>query len=409
MAVFDNLNLSTSGGLSPSVVEFHEKRLLENLLPQLVHARDMQMVPLPPHNGRRVQFRKPVPLPIDLSPLGEGVTPEGQKLKMTDLWVTIKSYAKHIEFTDELNWALYDDYARVINKQLADQAAVTLDSLARDALNAGLNVQYAGGKTSRSALTTSDKISYTEIKKAVRTLSNKNVKKFPDGFFHGILSPDAVYDLTGDAMWVDVAKYQDKRKVETGELGCMGGVKFFESTNPKSFEAETYLYDTVSSLTIASGKWDADKRQATVSEALTDLQCRKLIGKAVRIRTGASTAYAYEDAYIENATTDKVITLRWAPSSTTSTALASGGAIVPAGGGATDVTVQSTIIYGQDFAGGVSLGGTGHNVQMIIKPVGSSGAADPVNQRGTAAWKVKGVAYSILQDDYGVRIEHAVS
>ena len=46
---------------------------------------------------------------------------------------------------------------------------------------------------------------------------------------------------------------------------------------------------------------------------------------------------------------------------------------------------------------------------MIIKPVGSSGATDPLNQRGTVAWKVKGVAYTILQDDFGVRIEHAVS
>lgn len=409
MAVFDNLNLSTSAGLSPSVVEFHTRKLLENIQPALIYARDMQMVNLPANNGRRVQFRKPVPLDPRLTPLGEGVTPEGQKIKMTELWVTIKPYGGHVEYTDEVNWALYDNVTRVIDQELSDQAALTLDCLARDAVNSGLNVQYAGSKTSRSAITASDKLTYAEVKKAVRTLKNKNVKKFADGFYHGFLSPNAVYDLTEDTMWIDVAKYQDKRKIETGELGCMGGVKFFESTNAKEFTAETYLYGTTASLTVVASTYNADKRQFSVSETLTDDNCRALIGKVVRLRTGSSSSYSYEDAYIENATPDKVITLRWAPTSATATALATAGAVVPAGGGASGVTVGSTIIYGQDFAGGVSLGGVGQNVQMIIKPLGSSGAADPLDQRGTTAWKVRGVAYSIIQEDYGVRIEHAVS
>ncbi len=409
MAVFDNMNLSTSAGLSASVVEFHQKKLLENMMPALVHTRDMQMVPLPPNNGRRVQFRKPVPLAARMTPLSEGVTPDGQKIEMTELWVTIKPYGGHVEYTDEVNWALYDNMTRVIDQELADQAALTLDSLARDAHHTGLNVQYAGGKTSRTALTAGDKLTYAEIKKAVRTLKNKNTKRFSDGYYHGFLSPDAVFDLTEDPMWIDVAKYQDKRKVETGELGVMAGVKFFESTNAKTCEAKSYLFGTTASLTVAAGKWDAGKRQLTVSETLSDANCRELIGQVVQLRTGASSAYKYEDAYIENATPDGVITLRWAPTSATSTALASASAILPSGGGASGVTVASTVIYGQDFAGGVSLGGSGQNVQMIIKPLGSSGAADPLNQRGTTAWKVKGVAYSIIQEDFGVRIEHAVS
>lgn len=405
MAVFDNMNLSTSAGLSPSVVEFHTRKLLENLQPALIYARDMQMVSLPANNGRRVQFRKPVPLDPRLTPLGEGVTPEGQKIKMTELWVTIKPYGGHVEYTDEVNWALYDNVTRVIDQELSDQASLTLDCLARDAVHSGLNVQYAGGKTSRTAITANDKLTYAEVKKAVRTLKNKNVKKFADGFYHGFLSPNAVYDLTEDAMWIDVAKYQDKRKVETGELGCMGGVKFFESTNAKEFTAETYLYGTTASLTVVAGSYNADKRQFKVSTDLSDTDCRELIGKIVRIHTGSN----YEDAYIENATTENVITLRWSPSDTAATALATAGTIEPAGGGASGVTVGATIIYGQDFAGGVSLDGAGQNVQMIIKPLGSAGAADPLDQRGTTAWKVRGVAYSIIQEDYGVRIEHAVS
>jgi N4-gp56 family major capsid protein len=77
--------------------------------------------------------------------------------------------------------------------------------------------------------------------------------------------------------------------------------------------------------------------------------------------------------------------------------------------GADDIDVHGTIIYGKDFAGSVSLAGTGKNVQMIIKPVGSSGTEDPANQRSTIASKIKGYTATILQDAFGVRIEHAVS
>ena len=49
------------------------------------------------------------------------------------------------------------------------------------------------------------------------------------------------------------------------------------------------------------------------------------------------------------------------------------------------------------------------NIQIIVKPVGSSGSNDPLNQRGTIAWKVPHFACAIIQDDFIIRIEHGVS
>ena len=46
---------------------------------------------------------------------------------------------------------------------------------------------------------------------------------------------------------------------------------------------------------------------------------------------------------------------------------------------------------------------------MIVKAPGSSGSADPLNQRGSIGWKVGFFAAAVLQDDFIVRIEHAVS
>lgn len=49
---------------------------------------------------------------------------------------------------------------------------------------------------------------------------------------------------------------------------------------------------------------------------------------------------------------------------------------------------------------------SGHAVENIVKPVGSAGTADPLNQRETSGWKATFVA-KILNDDFMTRIEHA--
>jgi N4-gp56 family major capsid protein len=84
--------------------------------------------------------------------------------------------------------------------------------------------------------------------------------------------------------------------------------------------------------------------------------------------------------------------------------------IVPGGGAANGDEVHASIVYGQNAFGLVKLGGKGKpNIQIIVKPVGSSGDADPLNQRGSIAWKVKHFACAVLQDDFIVRVEHGVS
>jgi N4-gp56 family major capsid protein len=46
----------------------------------------------------------------------------------------------------------------------------------------------------------------------------------------------------------------------------------------------------------------------------------------------------------------------------------------------------------------------GGNVQMITKPLGSSGSVDPLNQRASMGWKAKQATF-IIQDTYMFRWE----
>lgn len=78
-----------------------------------------------------------------------------------------------------------------------------------------------------------------------------------------------------------------------------------------------------------------------------------------------------------------------------------------AGAGAAAVDVYATVVIGRDAYGIVDISGSG-NVENIVKPKGSSGTADPLNQRSTTGWKAMFTA-KILEQLAMVRIEHTVS
>jgi len=404
MAVFDNLNKTYSPGVAPSVVEYYERSLLENMKPEMVHNRDAQKRTLPEHNGKTVKFRRFTPFAAITEPLAEGVTPAGQTLTETAFTAMVKPYGGHVELTDEINFYLLDNMHQETAKLLADQAALSLDTISRNALNAGMNVQYANSKTSRGALASTDKLTFAEIKTAVRNLKRKNVKPFADGFYHAIVHPDVVHDLTADTMWVDVAKYQDKVKTERYELGTIYKVKFFESTNAMVFKAQTYIYGTKSSLTATA--FDAATKCMTVSDSISEDDARAMTGLLVNVQITKSSANSVTPMCIERVdATNKKVYFRWVPASTTDWTTTNALKIVPYGGGASGADVYSTLIYGENAFGTIELGGTGRNVQIIINAPGSSGALDPLAQRGTIAWKVKGFCTVILQDDFIVRLE----
>lgn len=411
MAVFDNLNYSYSAGVAPSVVQYYHRSFLPNVKPEMVHNRDAQRQVLPLHNGKTVTFRRMTALPAITTPLVEGVTPEGQAMVETAFTAMVKPYGGHIEVTDELNFYLLNDKHQQAVTLLSDQASLSLDTVSRNAINAGLNVQYAGSNTSRSTITADDKLTYQDIKKAVRTLRRANAKPFADGFFHGITHTDVYFDLTNDDMWIDVAKYQDKGRVDKYELGTIYKVKMFESTNAMVFNAQTEIVKGIASIA-ASANFDAEKREMAYSVAIDNDTARALTGLMVNVQyTANSTKYTTPMCIESVDVVAKKIKFRWVPGTdvTAKWTTANTLSVVPYGGGASGAPVYSTLVYAQDSYGSVELGGDGRNVEIIINAPGSSGAADPLKQRGTIAWKVKGFCTVILQDDFIVRIESGAS
>lgn len=68
--------------------------------------------------------------------------------------------------------------------------------------------------------------------------------------------------------------------------------------------------------------------------------------------------------------------------------------------------VYGTVIFGANAYGVTRI--SGESLRNIVKPLGSGGSADPLNQRATSGWKATYVA-KILNNDFITRLEHAVS
>lgn len=86
--------------------------------------------------------------------------------------------------------------------------------------------------------------------------------------------------------------------------------------------------------------------------------------------------------------------------------LMSTNAHVATAAGSGSIDVHFTIIFGQNAYAQSRI--STETLQNIVKPLGSAGAADPLNQRSTSGWKLSYVC-KIVQQGFIGRIEHAVS
>lgn len=408
-----NMNYSYNAGIAPTMLESYlQRRALENVEPSLGYLTDAQMIEQPKNNGKHVKFFRYTELPAITKPLYEGVTPDGQSLTETAFTVMTKPYGGYMAYTDELDLFHVDNKTQAMSDRLNRQAQLSIDTVGRDAICAGLNVMFPGNVTARASIAGTDLISYAIIKKAVRNLKKKGAQPFSDGFFHAKISHDTYYDLSQDQHWIDVAKYQNDSRVQKYELGTIYKVKFFEVDNAKVFTTETYLYGATSYLT-AAATYDMTTRTMTIADTMTEDEARELTGKLVYVNrsTTYNTLMCIERVYPSGTANETKIVFRWNPTATEGAnwTTANTTKITPTGGG-NGVDVHATIIYGQNAFGMVKLGSKGRpNIQIIVKQPGSSGSEDPLNQRGTIAWKVPHFACAVIQDDFIVRIEHAVS
>ena len=232
-----NTNVTTDSGLSAENKTFYDRTLLESAKPNLIHSQFGQKRPIPKNGGKKIEFRRYGALPKALTPLTEGVTPDGRKLTVTSIEAEVHEYGDYVALSDVLDLTAIDNNVLEATKAIGNQAGLTLDTITRNILQAGTNVQYcpkvgASGTTavtSRADIDATCKLTVDEIKKAVATLKANNVPKI-SGSYVAIIHPYAAYDLMSDPAWEEMHKYTTSDNMYEGEIGRIAGVRFVESS-----------------------------------------------------------------------------------------------------------------------------------------------------------------------------------
>ena len=238
-----NLNVTTDSGLSVENKTFYDMALIQEASPALVHDQFGQKRPIPKNGGKKIEFRKYASLPKALTPLTEGVTPDGRKLSVSAIEAEVHQYGDYVALSDILDLTAIDNNVLEATKAIGRQAGLTLDTITRNVLQSGTNVWYApkigadGKKTAvadRTALDQTAVLTVDLVKRVVAFLKAMNAPKI-DGHYVCILHPYAAYDLMADPKWEDAHKYTTPENIYEGELGRIAGVRFVETS-----EAQIY-------------------------------------------------------------------------------------------------------------------------------------------------------------------------
>lgn len=221
-----------TGSVATKPAAFYDKVLLKTLRARTFnHSLLAQQRPMPKNAGDTINFRQIGVLAPALTPLTEGVTPNGNTATITAISATTRQYGDFLEFSDVVDFQQIDPVVTEYVKEQGYQGSETVDNLVRDEIHGGTNVIYAGSRVSRATLAAGDKPTLDMYRKAALTLKKNKVKGIASagGKYVALLTSDIVFDLMDDAKFIQAFNIgRDNTPFISGEIADVYGIKFVE-------------------------------------------------------------------------------------------------------------------------------------------------------------------------------------
>lgn len=191
--------------------------------------------------GASVKFTVFADLAAAITPLGEAEDVTPVTMSDSQVTVTLEEYGNATVTTAKLRASSFLPVDPVAAQAVGYNAGLSIDTIARNILQAGSNVLYATGgttdPTARNEISTDDLLVANDVRKAVAQLRGANVPTI-NGSYVGFIHPDVSYDFrsaTDAAAWRTPANYVDPTGIYNGEIGMFEGVRFMESPRAPLF------------------------------------------------------------------------------------------------------------------------------------------------------------------------------
>lgn len=365
-----------ANSVNPEV--FYDKQLLDTIRLDAAHYIYFRYADETPIQNKsdKLTVRRWAPLQAHIVPLAEGVPPMSDKGSVETYEMQAYSYGRYMEFTDKVDWQAVDPIIAHYTKEYSIVAMETLDILAREALMANAQKRFAGAKANIQSMRIADcKPTMEDLRLIILSLKRLLVKPRSNGKFHVLVSPEFVFDMISDPL---VAKYMQYNQTTS---------PFFEnSTLVPMFEMEfyeTYACPSSGAYIDAGGKKalllykKKEGGDGTTYDATLDA-----LGYIYRtINVDTAGAYASTSGYVNDTRTGRAAS--YIPNRDVWT--------IPAGW--KELKVQHTLILGKDALTRTGLAGEG-NAKMFVKPLGSAGVLDPIDQRQSIGFKINSVGFA---------------
>ena len=191
--------------------------------------------------GASIKFTVFADLAAATTALGEAEDVTPVAMSDSQVTVTLEEYGNATVTTAKLRASSFLPVDPIAAQAVGYNAGLSIDTIARNVLQAGDNVLYATGgavdPTSRTTVNADDTLAANDVRRVVAQLRGANVPTI-GGSYVGFIHPDVSYDFrsaTDAAAWRTPANYVNPEGIYNGEIGMFEGVRFMESSRAPLF------------------------------------------------------------------------------------------------------------------------------------------------------------------------------
>lgn len=383
---------------------FYTKQLLETIrlgADQYPYYKIAETSPIP-DKSKKLQLRRWAPLQAHTTPLAEGIPPVSDKGSMETYEIDTYAYGRYMEFTDRVDLEVVDPVIATYTKEYSIVAVETLDLLAREALISVANQDFANQAKSIRELTLATEAdndnrniygpAIEDLRLIVLSMKKALVRPRLNGKFTVICSPEFVYDMITDPYVEKYMRYNNTTKpmYENSALVPMFDMEFAESM-----------------ATLNSGEYTDENGKRWLRLFRVKGSSYEYVSIREDLQIDGKNVLNTSGGYVKDSRTGKDASYfpdvhQWNIAGFNAATSATVGEFVQAdagttitdvkGGGWKELKVHHCIIVGKDALIRTGMSGQ-DNAQMYVKPKGSAGVIDPIDQRQSIGFKINSVGF----------------
>ena len=388
-AVVGFVNNHGAGMIAPEI--FYSKQLLDTIrldADQYTYYRYADEMPIQ-EKADKLVIRRWAPLQAHTVPLVEGVPPKSDKGSVEKYEIQADQYGRYMEFTDKVDFKMVDPVVAHYSQEYSIVAIETLDLLAKETLLTVSQKFFAGMAANQGALRPWAKPTIADLRLISLSLKRSLVKPRTSGKFPVIVSPEFVYDMLDDEYVQNYMKINQttEQVYDNGTLIPLFGFEFFEvmtcPTTATYRKADGKYYfieykEIAEAATVTAGYTkDVSPDGAAIEFKEVEVTAANALvaaGYVKDTRTGFDASYIPEHTDYDAGAENKV---------------AAGYSVLK---------VQHTMILGKDALVRTGMAGEG-NAKMYVKPLGSTGVLDPIDQRQSIGFKINSVGFGSVRTE----------